>query len=677
MNLQTPVEEAGFQYKRYAPKLAKLNILKLEDLLYHIPFRYDDYRIISPINIIQPGETVTIQGTVESITNQYTRRHFVIQKGIVTDDTGTVECMWFNQPYIPKIIHAGDKISLAGKVDAKGIGHTIKVSEYEVLKEGQAPLHTGRLVPVYPSTTGLSIKWIRNRIAELIKQLGEYEDYLPDEIRTKQDLPTLIETIKKIHFPENLDEADRARLRLSFDELLLSQLAAFTRRAEWEETTKSEPIHSAPHKEQITKLLEQLPFDLTGAQGRALDDIFEDFTKTKPMNRLLQGDVGSGKTVVAAIASYVAVLNGFQVAIMAPTEILATQHFETIHKLLTPFGIKIELFTGATKKSSNDFDIAIGTHALIHKKVEFKNLGFVVIDEQQRFGVEQRALLRNKGTNPHFLTMTATPIPRTVLLTIYGDLDVSYLLEMPKGRKIIKTWLAPESKRISAYEWIRKQLATLDTNGNKNQVFIICPFIEESENMQTVKAAKVEFERLQNDVFPEFKLGLLHGKQKSKEKDEVLEKFLHQKLDILVATPVVEVGIDIPTATIIVIEAAERFGLSQLHQLRGRVGRGEKESYCILFTESDSESTLARLKSLETSHNGAELAELDLKLRGAGDIYGTQQHGNSFLKIASFANVELLEKTKKEAVAIFPKLSAYPRLQDKVKSTIIHQVTPD
>jgi ATP-dependent DNA helicase RecG len=357
---------------------------------------------------------------------------------------------------------------------------------------------------------------------------------------------------------------------------------------------------------------------------------------------------------------------------MAPTEILAQQHFKTVSQLLTPFKIKVGLATGNKKTKTKDFDVMVGTHAVLEKEITFDNLGLVVIDEQQRFGVEQRALIKSKGKNPHLLTMTATPIPRTIALTMYGDLDLSILDEMPRGRKLIKTWLVPAEKRENAYSWIEKQIK--DT---KSQVFIVCPFIEESETMQTVRAASKEFENLQKNVFKNLKLGLLHGKMKGKEKEEVLGKFRDGKIDILVATPVVEVGIDIPNATIIVIEAAERFGLAQLHQLRGRVGRGDKQSYCLLFTESLNSQTLERLKAMEKHHVGAELAELDLRLRGPGEIYGTMQHGRKMLKIASFSDFDLIQKVKKEAGKIFPKLSAYPRLSEKLKKINLKQVSQD
>jgi ATP-dependent DNA helicase RecG len=459
---------------------------------------------------------------------------------------------------------------------------------------------------------------------------------------------------------------------LSFDELFLLQLTAMERKLNWNKNLISNAFEVEKFRSKIDEFLAKLPFTLTGAQKRVIEEIFRDLAKTKPMNRLFEGDVGSGKTVVSAIAMFLSYLNGFQSVLMAPTEILAEQHYKTISQLLESFRIKVGFATGNKKIKINDFDVLVGTHAVLSERINFDKLGLVVIDEQQRFGVEQRALIRSKGKNPHLLTMTATPIPRTIALTLYGDLDLSILDEMPHGRKIIKTWLVPPEKRTNAYSWIEKQIKE-----TKSQVFIVCPFIEESETMQTVKAASKEFENLQKNVFKNLKLGLLHGKMKSKEKEEVLGKFRDGKIDILVATPVVEVGIDIPNATIIVIEASERFGLAQLHQLRGRVGRGDKQSYCLLFTDSKSPQTIERLKAMEKHNIGAELAELDLRLRGPGEIYGTQQHGRKMLKIASFSDFDLIQKVRKEAEEIFPNLKSYPRLSEKLKTINLKKVSPD
>src|SRR3989338_8091494 len=540
MNLQTSVKTAGRVYKLFARRLEKLGIKTFEDFLFHIPFRYDDFSIVSKINRVQPGEVVTIQGTVSQITNEFTKNFKRLQKAEIADETGTIEVVWFNQSYLTKVIHVQDKIALSGKIDWFLRRLVMQSPDYEIITSLPA-IHTGRLVPVYPETRGITSKWLRRQIYNLINENKNlFIEYLPDSTIAEHSLIAIKEAIEQIHFPDSLENTDKSRERLAFDELFLLQLSAMERKLNWN----------------------------------------KNLIRTKPMNRLLEGDVGSGKTVVSAIAMYLSFLNGFESVLMAPTEILAQQHYQTVSKLLSPFGINVGLATGSQKTKIKDCDVLVGTHAVLEKGINFDKLGLVVIDEQQRFGVEQRALIRSKGKNPHLLTMTATPIPRTIALTLYGDLDLSILDEMPHGRKQIKTWLVPPEKRESAYVWIEKQIKE-----TKSQVFVVCPFIEESETMQTVKAASKEFENLKNNVFKDLKLGLLHGKMKAKDKGEVLTKFRDGKIDILVATPVVEVGIDVPNATIIVIEASERFGLAQLHQLRGRVGRGDKQSYCLLFTE--------------------------------------------------------------------------------------------
>lgn len=672
MNLQTPIKDAGRIYKMYASRLEKLGIYKLEDFLYHIPSRYEDYSLISTINKLQQGEIVTVQGEVVSIRNVYTKRFKKIQEARVKDETGEIDVLWFNQPFIVKTIQIGQRISLSGRVDKEIGGLKMIGPEYEIIYENKPTLHTGRLVPIYPETKGISSKWLRRQTYKIIYENRElFTEYIPYSILDKEKFINLNDAIEHIHFPKTTIEFIKAKERLAFDELFLIQLSTLKRKGEWQKKLKGIPFAIEKFQKEIDTFWEKLPFSPTAAQRKAIHEIFADLVKNKPMNRLLQGDVGSGKTIVATIAMYLAFLNGFQSVLMAPTEILAEQHFATITKILNPFGVHVSLRTG-NKKSNNQHDILVGTHAVLSEKVQFNKLGLVIIDEQQRFGVEQRAIIKQKGDNPHLLSMTATPIPRTVALTLYGDLDISVLDEMPKGRKKVKTWLVPNIKRENGYKWIEKQIKE-----NGDQAFIICPFIEESETMTTIKAASKEFERLQKDVFPHIKLGLLHGKMKPKEKDKVLEDFRNKKFDILVATPVVEVGIDIPNATIILIEAAERFGLSQLHQLRGRVGRGDKQSYCLLFTESLNEQTRNRLGSLERIYNGAELAELDLKLRGAGDIYGTAQSGWRMLKIASFSDITLIEKAKNAAWQIFPQLSKYPLLEQKLQVTDTHQIAQD
>ncbi len=673
--LSTPIKEAGFVYRVKSAPLARLGILTLNDLLSHIPFRYEDYSKSSKISDLPIGELTTIKATVIDIKNEYTRRKFVLQKAHVKDETGEIECLWFNQSYITRVIHPGDVVGLVGKLEPSGRRYTFQVKDYEVLS-GKEALHTSGLVPVYSETYGISSKWIRSRIYEVLNEnKDDLEDFIPPDTIKRLSLPTLKEALSTVHFPNSIENAISARKRISFDELLLAHLSALVRRDEWKQKKNGIPMIVDKYEKELSEFITSLPFTLTNAQKKAVEDLKKDLQKDTPMNRLLEGDVGSGKTVIAAIGMYIAYLNGYQSVLMAPTEILAQQHFASISALFSKHNMEIALFTSSKKTHENNYyNIAIGTHALLQKRVAPEKLGFVVIDEQQRFGVEQRAILRDKGSNPHFLTMTATPIPRTVLLAVYKDLDVSVLDEMPKGRRTIKTWLVPPQKREAAYAWVKKQI---EESKFTNQAFIVCPFIEESESLTTVKAAKSEFERLQKEEFRGLSLGLLHGKLKPKEKEEVLKKFREKEFQILVSTPVVEVGIDIPDATIMVIEASDRFGLAQLHQLRGRVGRSEKESYCLLFTESQSEITIKRLKYMEEAHTGFELAEFDLKLRGGGDIFGRMQHGVVGLKTADFSDFELVDKAKKEAEIIFPKLSAYKELRARVKSTIIASITPD
>ena len=709
MTLQTPLKQhTNHVFKIFADKLEKLRINTIEDFLYHLPARYEDYSVISKINQVQAGETVTIQGQIIEIKNQYLKnaRIRTIQKAIVCDDTGTIELIWFNQPFLIKSINKNSKISASGRVEGSGKKISMQSPEFEILINGQPPIHTGRLIPVYPETKGISSKWLRRQIHKILKDhKNELLEYLPTNIIDKFQFMDFSQALKEIHFPRDLNFAQKAKERLAFDELFLIQLSALKRKKEWKQNITAQPFTIKKYQKELNNFVDSLPFTLTNTQQKAIKEITQDLEQNKSMNRLLQGDVGSGKTVVAAVAMYTAFLNGFQSILLAPTEILAQQHYDTISKLLSPFGIKVDLVTGSKKQSvipaewlqamspparqgqsevkrsrgischkstNSKFDILVGTHALLSDKIKLDKLALVIIDEQQRFGVEQRGIIRKKGTNPHLLTMTATPIPRTVALTMYGDLDLSYLNEIPIGRKKIKTWLVPAEKRNAAYDWIRDQIKKTDS-----QTFIICPFIEQSESMQTVKAASKEYDRLKKQIFPNIKICLLHGKLKSKEKEQVMSDFKNKKLDILVATPIVEVGIDIPNATIIIIETAERFGLAQLHQLRGRVGRGDKQSYCLLFSESQTESVTKRLKSLETIYSGAELAELDLRLRGPGNLYGTAQHGIPKLKVASFSDTLLIQKARFEAQEVFPNITSYPLLEKKVNAITLQTITPD
>lgn len=652
--LDNPVSSLYMVGPTYAKRLEKLDIKTVGDLLYHLPFRYDNFSLVSKISDIQPGETVTIKATILEIKNQFTKYGKKITRAVVADETGSAKVIWFNQPFITNVLKKNSLVYLSGKVSPSGLVSP----EYELIKD-TPPIHTARLVPVYPETYGLSSKWLRSRIFPLLKPVP---DFLPREIISKEKFFDLTNALKKAHFPSSLEESQRAIERLSFDELFLIQLSSRLRKLAWQKEKVGKVL--IIDQEKILNFINSLPFELTSAQKKAIKEILADLEKETPANRLLEGDVGSGKTVVAAIACYATHINGLKSAFMAPTEILANQHFATLKTLLEPFSIKVGLQTASAK--AKNFDVVVGTHALISEKFNINSLGLVVIDEQHRFGVEQRAILKNKGINPHLLSMTATPIPRTMALTLYGELDLSILDEMPVGRIPVKTWVVPNEKRENAYKWIETQVK--DT---PNQAFIICPFIESSESLTSVKAAKAEFEKLKNEIFPNLRLGLLHGKLKSKEKNEILTKFKNGDLDILVSTPVVEVGIDVPTATIMMIEGSERFGLAQLHQLRGRVGRGKTQSYCLLFTESESDSVINRLKVLEKNQIGSEIAEADLKNRGAGEIFGTKQHGKVSLKIANLSDKTLIQKSSlwaNEIIQIDPALKNHPLLLGKIKT---------
>lgn len=671
MDLDAPLSTGNRSLKMYAKRLTKLNLYTFRDLLYHIPSRYEDYSLVSKIGELQEGEKVTVKGQVIDAKTTYTRSRKTLQKVTLKDETGEITLHWFNQPYIVKNLTIGDTLSVSGNVGLFSKKISMIAPEFEIVREGDL-IHTGRVVPIYPETAGVSSKWLRRQIILVLTDaLPKIEDCLPASIQNSNNLLPLTEAIQTIHFPSRIEDTVPARRRLAFDEIFLIQLTALERKKKWKLQKNGYPMKLSENAK--AEFLKSLPFTLTPSQLTAIEDIIENMKLSIPMNRLLQGDVGSGKTVIAALASYIAYKNGFQSAIMAPTEILAQQHFATLKSFLEPFGIEIGLVTGSVKlEKDKTLDVIVGTHALVAKAVNFERLGFIGIDEQQRFGVEQRGVLRDKGTNPHLLTMTATPIPRTMALTLYGELDSSYLTDMPKGRKSIKTWIVADEKRDGAYNWIRKQIKETDS-----QVFIICPFIKNSENMQTVKAASSEFERLKTEVFPDLRLGLLHGKLKAKEKDTILTSFRNKNYDILVATPVVEVGIDIPNATIMLIEGSERFGLAQLHQLRGRVGRGDKQSYCLLFTTGESQTSTKRLKAMETMSQGASLAEFDLNLRGPGELYGSQQSGTRMLKIASFSDIKLLSTAKQAATEFFPELEQYPTLEKMVVTKSGDNVVPD
>ena len=656
--------------RSYFAKLKKLQIETIEDLINHIPRRYKDFTNIKKIKGLEANETASVIVNVDSIKNEYTRKRFVVQKAVVSDETGVCNVIWFNQRFIPRNIPKGSKVCLSGIVERVGNKIVISSPEYEIIKDSRYLIHTARLVPVYPETKGISSKWLRSKIHTALDLICDsLEEFLERDILGKYALEDLVSSYKKVHFPESLSEAASAKKRLAFNEFLFLHFKSFIRKNDWQNTKPSYRL--IVDKKIIKDFTHSLPFTLTPSQTQSAEEILADLEKNYPMNRLLEGDVGSGKTAVAAIAAFVSFINEKQTVIMAPTQILAQQHFDTLNNLFGKYKIRVSLITSETqKKALGKTDIFVGTHALIHKKVIFDNVALVVIDEQHRFGVEQRAHLvkrsKKEKKSPHVLTMTATPIPRTVALTVYGDLDLSTLKELPKGRKRIKTWIVPEIKRQAAYVWIEKLIKL-----EKIQAFVICPLIEESvvESMQQIRAATAEYESLKS-VFPNLTLGLLHGKLISTQKLKVVELFRNGKIDILVSTPVVEVGIDVANATVMLIEGSERFGLAQLHQLRGRVGRGDKQSYCLLFTKTTSGNSIKRLKAMERSMSGFELAELDLNIRGPGEIVGVKQHGFGELKIASWGDINLIKVTKEAAQMIykrptmFKKITKYLNLAD-------------
>ncbi len=630
----------------YITRLARLGIENLTDLLYHFPFRYEDLSAVRQIAEIVEGEVVTVRGQVWEIQNIRTRHGKFLTKALVNDGSASITIVWFNQPYLTRVIKVGVTISLAGKANIYQGKLSLTAPDFEI---GDLRTHTGRIIPIYPETQGLSSKWLRSKITPLAPILTtQLKEYLPPGILRRYHLLSLEEALIKIHSPGSLDDIDQARRRFGFEELFILHLAALMRKAANEARAG---VKLAVSNSQVNAFIASLPFRLTSSQQRAAWEILSDLKGGRPMNRLLQGDVGSGKTVVAAIAAYVTSLNKMQTAIMAPTEILAQQHFETLTTVLAKFGVSVGLRTRS--KKSGPADVTVGTQALIATSAAFDNLGLVIIDEQHRFGVAQRALLKSKGSAPHLLTMTATPIPRTLALSLYGDLDLSTLDELPPGRQIVKTYLTPPAKRDKAYDFIRSRVKL------SQQVFIVTPLIEPSESLSTLRSATQEFERLKTEVFPELRLGLLHGRLTTKNKQLVLDQFRDKKLDILVTTPVVEVGIDIPNATVMVIEGSDHFGLAQLHQLRGRVGRGVEESWCLLFSDSLEEGVNKRLQAMETQHLGAKLAELDLALRGPGELYGIRQSGIPELKIAKLTDTALITETRRAAEDY---LASQPRL---------------
>lgn len=657
---------------RHIKRLNNLGVKSIKDFILYFPRTHTDNSQYTKIIDLKTNETASIKGKISNLFNMRSKYGKVITRGLFSDDTGAIEVVWFNQPHLTRFLPRNKEIVLTGKAKYAFGKISFPGASYEVIKQYEEQLHSGRIVPVYHETEGISSKWIREKLKPVIDgYIQLFEDYIPEEIRKEHGLIPLRRAIKNIHFPESDEMLDLAYQRLSFDELFILQLKVLQKKWHWQQINSKDakPMEKIP--EVIKQARNSLPFELTNAQNKVLTEILEDLKRPYPMNRLIQGDVGSGKTIVAVLAALNSVKNGYQVTVMAPTEILAKQHYQNFVKILTPFGLNIQFIAGSSSKSQKEdvlrqmktgtADIIIGTHSLIQKGISFKNLGLAIIDEQHRFGVKQREVLKSLGS-PHMLTMTATPIPRTLAITIYGDQDISIIDEMPKGRQEIITKVVPERKRTQAYRWIEDQIK------KGRQAFIICPLIDESDSIE-VKSVTQEYARLQEHIFPNLELTFLHGKLKQEEKDLIMKDFKENKIHILVSTSVIEVGIDIPNATIMLIEGAERFGLSQLHQFRGRVGRGGFKSYCFLFTNALSEDGKKRMHAMEKYASGFKLAEMDLELRGPGEVYGVKQSGIPDLKMASLTDSKTVEKARSSAQKIInadPLLKHYPELGAKI-----------
>ncbi|MCM8778593.1 MAG: ATP-dependent DNA helicase RecG [Candidatus Omnitrophica bacterium] len=654
------LKEISAQYvKGVGPKrfkdLQRLGINSVYDLLYLFPKRYEDRREFKPISQLEPGKTETICGEIIQTNLKMARRGIPIFEIILTDGTGIISAVWFNQPYLKKILKEGEKVILYGKVETF-LKPQINSPEFEIVEEEKKiSLNMGRIVPIYPLSGKLTQRILRSIIYETVKQYAhKLSEFVPYDIRRRNNLPNIVEAVNWIHFPENLGKKELARKRFVFEEFFLLQLGIGMKRIK-EKIFKAGISHKID-RELFNLFVERIPFKLTESQIRVIREIEEDMARPKPMQRLLQGEVGSGKTIIACYALLLTVNNGYQGALMAPTEILAEQHFINLSNLFIPLGINVGLLVSGIPQQmkerikeelrEGELEIIVGTHSLIEEDVVFKKLGLVVIDEQHKFGVLQRKKMQDKGLNPDCLIMTATPIPRTLALTLYGDLDISTLYELPKGRGKVSTYWVSEEKRNEVYNFIKEQIK------QGRQAFIIYPLIEESEN-RDVKSALQMYEDLKNDSFREFKVGLLHGRLPIEEKNRVMHDFKRGKIDILVSTIVIEVGIDVPNVTVIVVENAERFGLAQLHQLRGRIGRGEHPSYCILFSSAKNEEAQQKITALVRTQNGFKISEEDLKIRGPGEFFGLRQHGFPEIRVGDILkDMQVLESARKEAFSL-------------------------
>ena len=682
MNLQTLLGETPNVGPSHQQILHRLGLKTVSDLLFYFPNRYQDFSHITPVVKAEVGQAICLKGKIIDIKNTCTfYRRLVITEALLQDKSGAIRVVWFNQPFLSEQLNQAE-VCLMGKVSRKDGSLCLNSPSYELIKEKKKAdwIHGGRIVPVYPETKGLTSRWLRHIIHPLLQKIEEeIADTLPVEIREKYHLLSLKEGIREIHFPSSLTKASLAKDRFAFEELFLIQLLALQNK----QKNQKNPSFAVPiDLDLIKKFIKTIPFQLTNSQRKVTWRILRDMETSQPMSRLLEGDVSSGKTIVATIVALNAIRAGFQIALMAPTSVLAQQHFQTLSHLLKKFKPSLALLTSENKrikgrKSSatqilkqlkeGKIDLLAGTHSLIQDRVNFKKLALVIIDEQHRFGVNQRTKLRQQQAKiiPHFLSMTATPIPRTLALTLYGDLDLSLLKERPKNLRQIETKVVNPRHRTNAYKFIEKQII------EGRQAFVVCPRIESENGAEEIKTVKKEFTKLTKEIFPELKIKMLHGQMKAEEKEKVIKAFREGKIDILISTSVVEVGIDIPNASVMMIEGAERFGLAQLHQLRGRVGRSQYQSYCFLFAESSSQSTRQRLAALVHSQDGFELAEKDLQIRGPGSIYGHSQWGIPDLAMANLKNLALVEKTREAAQELlgqYPVLKPFPKLWERVKN---------
>jgi ATP-dependent DNA helicase RecG len=653
--LETEVQYVKGVGTKLAQVLSKLNLYTLGDLLFHLPRRYEDRRQFRKIAHARAGDAVTVSGKLVTVDNVKVR-NLTLTKAYLDDGSGVLELVWYNQPYMKDTLNKlrNSQIVAYGVVKESPYGLQMETPEWEDLPDGADPdslLSVNRIVPIYPLTEGIRQKRMRQILWNAVQHAHLAPEILPRSVRERLGLMPIQQAIAQIHFPDSEQAIDPARQRLVFEEFFLMQLGVGMQR---QRTRQERGIAMRIDADRLSEMLHRLvPFELTNAQKRVIHEIWSDMAQPHPMNRLLQGDVGSGKTIVAAAAILAAVDNQYQAAIMAPTEILAEQHYINLHRLFQPLGISVELLVGRlTNKQRQQAReriatgrgmVAVGTHALIQEGVEFARLGLAIVDEQHRFGVLQRAALRDKGVMPHVLVMTATPIPRTLTLTLYGELDVSIIDELPPGRKPVRThWKTPE-ERLKVYAGVRKLIE------EGRQAYVICPLIDESDKLQ-VRAAEQMAEHLQKDVFPDLRVGLLHGRMKPAEKEAVMDAFRAGELQILVSTTVIEVGVDVPNAAAIVIEDADRFGLAQLHQLRGRVGRSEHQSYCVLIANPKSDDGQRRMEIMTRTNNGFLIAEEDLRIRGPGEIYGTRQSGMPSFRVADLVkDMRLLEVARQEA----------------------------